>query len=261
MVYRNRDLSENIAGFSSNQGFRDRRARLSPKPAAFDLVLGSRSENNILNPIRKTNGMMWPYSPTINESVTVNYEEYDLVHTIQPLLAYKNTGLKNLQVTGTWTSQTQEEARYSLASIHFLRTVTKMFFGATGQNEATDFRGTPPPVLMFNAYGNALYHNVPVLVKEVSIDLPNDVDYVRVNLGSDATTEVNETDNLTNINNSQIPQDRSRPNSVSEEINAWVPTRFSISLTLTVQNPPKRLRQFNLNEFREGNLIKKGGWT
>lgn len=249
MVFRNINGTEPIGGNFGEDGIKDRRARLSPKPDAYDLILGPSSSDNILNPIRSTNGLMWPYSPVISDDITVNYDTYDLVHSNQPILAYKNTGLKEIGVSGTFTAQNQQEAKYCLAAIHFLRSVTKMFFGATGENNATRLRGTPPPILLFNAYGTAMYHNLPVVVTQCSMELPNDVDYVKVDYDAGVTTTdtTSEGTLITNINANQI--------------SGWVPTKFNIIARLAVQNSPKRLRRFNLDDFRQGNLIKKGGWV
>lgn len=225
MVYYN-DPSVSVSG---NLDIRDRRARLSPKPASITRVLGQKGEDNILSPLIDTNGLLWPYTPVITDSNSVNYTEFDMVHSNQPMVAYKNNALKEIQISGTFTAQNESEARYCLAVIHFLRTVTKMYFGASGNNSATQLRGTPPPVLLFNAYGTALYHNVPVLVRQFSVEFPNDVDYVEVPSPVDGTS-------------------------------AWVPAEFLVITQLIVQNSPKRLRQFNLDSFRKGDLIKKGGW-
>ena len=253
--------NEKIAG---QHGFKDRRVRLSAKPSAKDIVYGPNIRSNILRPLYTTGGLLFPYTPTINDSATVNYESYDPIHTNQPFAAFKSVAAKDITVIGTFTAMNQDEAKYCLAAIHFLRTITKMYFGvgsdgSISSNAGRDLRGTPPPILLFNGYGTAIYHNVPVIVTTYNIELPQDVDYVRVNTTS-LGINVNEEIEQDNFDNGPIPQDRII--SKSSDITAWVPSRFIISITIQVQNTPDRLRrQFNLNDFRTGKLIKRGGWV
>lgn len=248
-VYGQNESSVTIGG-PWEDGINDRRVRLSPKPAAFNKILGPKGSGNILDPLRATNGMMWPYTPNITDATTVNYEMYDIIHSNQPIAAFKNVAAKELQVVGTFTAQNNVEGLYCLAVIHFLRTVSKMFFGARKPNSfATESRGTPPPILMFNGYGTAIYHNLPVILTNYSIELPQDVDYIQVSPG-ESTVETARADEsaivLSNFN--------------KKGISAWVPSKFNIAMTLIVQNTPKRLKRFDLDEFRKGGLIKEGGW-
>ncbi|MFA5491164.1 MAG: hypothetical protein WC284_18440, partial [Candidimonas sp.] len=42
---------------------------------------------------------------------------------------------------------------------------------------------------------------------------------------------------------------------------AYLPSRFTMSVTMTVQQTPKKLRQeFNYDRFKSGELVKRGGW-
>lgn len=253
------------AGYGSKtvtgHGINDRRARLSPKPLAFTQVLGPKERQNILFPLYHTNGLMFPYTPNITESTSVNYEMTELTHSNQPIASFKNGGPKELQVTGMFTAQNDEEAQYCFAAIHYIRTVTKMFFGVGGQ--AAEKRGTPPPILMFNAYGTGMFHNLPVIVTSAAIEYPMDVDYVEVNVNTTylATTSAS-VQTQGQPNNSATSE--SRTNAVvipgRKEVSAWVPSKFNIALTLNVQNTPNRLKKFDLDEFRQGALIKNGGW-
>ena len=55
--------------------------------------------------------------------------------------------------------------------------VSKMHFGETSASP-----GKPPPVLRFYAYGDLMFKNVPVTIRSFSYDLPNEVDYVDVEI-------------------------------------------------------------------------------
>ena len=253
-----------IKGQQGQGGFKDRRARLSAKPDARNEIYGNRDVTNILYPLWETGGLLWPYTPTLADNISVNYETYDPVHSNQPYLAFRSVAAKEIVCSGLFTAQNQQEAEYSLAAIHFLRTITKMYFGVGSSNtpaslKAVAARGTPPPVLLFNAHGTALYHNVPVVVTGYSVELPNDVDYVELQNSSIptqiSTDEYN--DHILMKNITTTAQSRNQ-----ESITAWIPTRFTITVNMVVQNSPNRWRRnFNLNDFRTGKLVKKGGWV
>ena len=38
--------------------------------------------------------------------------------------------------------------------------------------------GNPPIILKFNAYGDYVFKDIPVIIKSYSVDLPNGVDYI-----------------------------------------------------------------------------------
>ena len=263
--------SEPIQSPKGNDGgvgtFQDRRARLSAKPLARPDVYGPNESSNILHPIWHAGGLMWPYTPIITDNISVNYETYDPTHTNQPFAAFRSVGMKEIMCSGQFTAQNQEEGEYCLAVIHFLRTITKMYFGIGGEDTtAIDLRGTPPPVLLFNAHGTAIFHNVPVIVTSYSIELPQDVDYINVgksvksvDTGFKADYDVSDDNTINRADGTERTFTRQR---LIDSISAWIPSRFNVTVNMSVQNSPDRLRRnFNLNDFRTGALIKKGGWV
>ena len=229
-----------------------RRVRLRPKPAAVDQILGTAG---ILQPLRSTNGMVFPYQPTITYQQDVQYQAIELIHTNQDFYTYSRTPALKLTVDGEFSIQNQKEGIYALACIHFMRTVTKMWFGgATGASQA--LAGTPPPVLLFDGFGQYMFNALPVIVTQFSVSLPKDVDYVPVY--GDSTTISSAPSAL------QISQDLAAMNNQNIKSSsgyAWLPALFTIQMQLTVQNTPKRLRSFDLDQFRSGELIKKGSWV
>ncbi len=242
-------MVEPIAGGDEN--IRDRRARISAKPGAKKEIYGPRGNNNILNPLYGAGGLLFPYTPTINDTATVNYEMYEPVHVNQPFAAFKSVAAKEITIIGTFTTMNKQEAAQNLANIHFLRTITKMYFGVK-----SSLRGTPPPILLFNAYGTAMYHNVPVIVTTFNVEFPQDVDYVQIQ--TNAGTERLDIDFGFDI----FSADRFASETFTGDITAWMPTRFIISVNMTVQNTPDRLRrEFDLDDFRTGKLVKRGGWV
>lgn len=223
-----------------------RRVRLRPKPNGTTPVYGS--SNGLLSVLSTTNGLVFPYQPTITWQQEVQYTEMELIHTNQDIQAYKRTPSLKLSVDGEFTVQNQTEGLYALACIHFLRVVTKMYFGDSDPN-----RGTPPPVLCFDAYGAYMFNSLPVIVTNFAITLPKDVDYVPVDASGVAET-ANQTGNWDSLTNAYL--------SDSDDSNiAWLPSLFSIQVQLTIQHTPARLRTFSLEDFRTGTLLQSGGWV
>jgi hypothetical protein len=230
--------------YTNDSDANGRRVRLRPKPVAVGEIIGG---SPLLAILKETGGMVWPYQPMITYNQEVEYQSVEMVHTNQELYAYKRTPAVKLTVEGEWTVQNQKEGKYALACLHFLRTVTKMYFGQ-GANI-----GTPPPVLLFDAYGQYMFNRLPVIVTAFTPTLPKDVDYVPINVDVENLTQWN----IKTKNPLQGPV-----NGTSKDGYVWLPAVFSITVTLTVQNTPSRLRQFNLNDFRNGTLLKNpnGGW-
>lgn len=255
--------------FSNDSDAQGRRVRLRPKPMGAMQVYGS---NGLLQPLRNTNGMVWPYQPSITYNQPVDYTPMDLVHVNQELYAYTRTPSLKLNVTGPFTVQNQQEGIYALAAIHFCRVVTKMYFGQNDPNA-----GTPPPVLLFDAYGQYMFNQLPVLVAGFTVELPNDVDYVPVDLtniqsyspaqaasNQPGFSQVQKTPQLTgytNIANSTLMSTRLfRSDLTGGNGYVWLPAVFNLTVDLIVQNTPKRLRQFDLAKFTTGELMKEGRW-
>ena len=246
-----------------------RRVRLRPKPAAVSQIYGL---SGLLQPLKTTNGMIWPYQPTITYDAQVDYANIELVHVNQEILAYTKTPSVKLTVAGAYSVQNQQEGIYALACIHFLQTVTKMYFGSSGDNN-----GTPPPVLLFDAYGQYMFNALPVLVTSFSVELNNDIDYVPINLANIQTytalqaqtnsvgysrlqTTTQMTSNGDARNAAYVASRIFQQSLQSTEGYIWLPSVFSITVGLTVQNTAARLRSFNLDSFRTGQLMKGGGW-
>lgn len=250
-----------MADFINDQDGKGRRARLRPKPAAVQKE--KMLDGNILSPLKQTNGMVWPYQPTINYTQQVDYQAVPLVHTNQDFYAFTRSPTPELQVEGEFTVQNQSEGIYALACIHFLRTVTKMYFG-TGAH-----LGVPPPVLLFDAFGKYMFNKLPVIVTAFTANMVKEVDYVAISVkGAGGTSGTSGYSNIVpdtgnhdifgtnNSANNEVPTAVS--GSGSDVI--WLPSLFNISVTMKVQNTPARLTQFDLDKFRTGDLLKSGGW-
>jgi len=218
----------------------DRRARIRPKLDGADYIYG---ESGLLQILRQTDGMAWPYTPTINVAQQVDYSSYDPVHANQEFLTFSRTKAPQITCVGAFTAQNKSEALYMLACVHFLRSVTKMDFGINA-----DRPGTPPPILLFSAWGQFMFNDLPVVITNFTYDLPGDRDYVKVPISAE-TERVFENLQSPTTNNSS---------------DTYVPTELNIAVTMTVQNSPKRqTNKFDLKSFKSGKLLRDSqtkGW-
>jgi len=112
---------------------KDYRVKIQPigeDNKSMEMILGQDISSNILRPLWKTRGLMFPYTPMIQvQHASINYGQYDLAHTNYDYFAYQRTSSPTATVTGVFGAHTQEEAEYMMAAIHFLRVVTKSNFG------------------------------------------------------------------------------------------------------------------------------------
>jgi len=259
--------SFNVTPDTDAQG---RRVRLRPKPGAIisNNIYGG---SGLLQPLRATNGVVWPYQPTITWEQSVDYSSIDMVHVNQEIYAYTKTPAAKFSISGDFSVQNNQEGIYALAAIHFMRVMTKMYFG-TGPA-----LGTPPPVLLFDAYGQYMFNQLPVIITQFSVGLPNDVDYVPVDMSYQQTYDNSQSQtNMQGFSKTQkTPQLLSQQASFDANFIAsslfqsglkgqsgyvWLPSVFNLSVSLTVQNTATRLRAFNLDSFRTGELMKQGRW-
>ena len=124
-------------------------------------------------PLEATGGVLFPYTPIIGLSHRANYEMEGLLQTNYTTPYYTKSSVDSISIQGRFTAQNEKEANYILAMMNFLRTATKMFYGAKSQN-----RGTPPPVLYLDGYGQNLFDHIPVVISEFQYSMPNDCHYI-----------------------------------------------------------------------------------
>jgi hypothetical protein len=243
------------------------------KAAALEqLDAGQVSAAGIMQPLLYTDGVIFPYTPTISTAYRANYTPYDLTHSNYRGYFYQNSAVEEISLTGTFTAQDTSEANYLLAVIHFFRSVTKMFYGATDP-----MRGAPPPVCFLSGLGQYQFNYHPVLVSSFSYNLPNDVDYIRA--GSVSNNGTNLTDRRDRgiaapttitavlgrlLGIKAAPGGMTKPPPPATlQINSptYVPTKIDISLTLLpIQSRSDISKIFNLQQYASGSLLKGGFW-
>ena len=179
------------------------------------------SYTDIMAPLSITGGVVFPYTPTVIVNHTANYDAMHPVHSNYPFYAYQNSQVDQMTITGDFVQQTEADAEYWVAVMHFLRSSTKMAYGETSN------QGYPPPLLKLNGYGQFVFNNIPVLLQTFMIDLPSDVDYIETTFGGGGKT--------------------------------FVPVKCQIALTLVPQYSRRKVEQFSLDKFISGSYLKTGG--
>ena len=261
----------------------DWRVRLQLAPGANYLYKnesGNGAATGILAPLYATDGVIFPYTPSIETSYNASYETYDLTHSNFRGYFYKNSKVNDINIRAVFTAQDTQEANYLLAVIHFFRSVTKMFYGAKDP-----YRGAPPPLTYLSGFGQHQFNQHPCLVQSFNYSLPNEVDYIRAeapnNYGESMLTQRSRTGpiapnpgspSLTRLFGTatkpppgalKIPP---APGMVTSNVNnllqaTYVPTKIEISLVLLPVNTRSQVsQQFNMQGFASGALLKGGFW-
>lgn len=172
----------------------------------------------LFKPLENTGGVVWPYLPNISVTSKANYTSSENVHSIYPFQSYKNSLIEDINISGEFTCENELEAAYWIAATTFFKTATKMFFG-TGNNA-----GSPPIVCNLTGYGSSVFDKVPVVIKSFTVDLKDDVNYIRCN---------------------------------TFRTNTWVPVVSTISVTVSPIYNRARLRQFSLTDYANGKMAGK----
>ena len=238
----------------------DRRARLGPAAQAMTTVLGPHDDcNSLLQPLWATRGVVFPYTPDITFGGAANYSSWHFTHSNYQQFQYQNSMPSEIQVTATFTAQTNAEAQYMLAVLTFLRASTMIQFGnaAVVKNTA----GTPPPVLRFNYLGDHMFNNVPVVLQNYSYLLEREVDYVEIVASGVDSNQRNNPTGGEGLSGALAAAREFFGNAFPGRAgsNTFMPTQIVITMLLGVQQNPRNIREsFDLDKFKSGDLITKG---
>lgn len=194
----------------------------------------------ILEPLKSTNGVIFPYTPSITTSYTASYSPQKTTHSNYPAYFYEASEVSAINISGDFTVQTIEEGQYLLACIYFFRASTKMFYGEGG--------GNPPPVLFLNGYGNEYFKNVPCVLTAFQHVMGSDVDYLEI----PSVTNSSPYYPIAAVN---VPGPRT---SQGAPKTTRVPLLSQIQVTLQPVYSRETMAKFDLNEFAAGKLIDKG---
>lgn len=236
------------------------RLALSDDPSATYLYKSP--TRSILDPLKKTNGVIFPYTPNISVNYAAKYDESNLTHSNYKIYQYSNSAVESVQITGEFTAQDTHEANYLLAVIHFFRSMTKMFYG----QDMSPKRGTPPPLCYLYGMGTFQFSAHPLVITGFSYNLPVDVDYIKTvstyDPGQEQPSSVSQTQPSRLSNSGAItggkptPPDWSSLSSNQTGFVTWIPTRINLSITcLPVQSRNQISNKFSLNDYATGKLL------
>jgi len=202
----------------------DTRVRLSLSPNSGQILYKS-FNNKLLEPLNDTDGVLFPYTPTISVSHTAQYTGMHPAHSNYVQHSYNASSVDAISIDGYFTANNADEARYVFAVLHFLRSAYKMFFGTDAN------RGTPPPVLRLSGYGPFNYNSVPVVLTNFTEIMSADRDYIEVPLAS-------------------------APDSATKTM---IPTFMNMTMTLSPIYTKNQISNFGLESFARGDLIGRPG--
>jgi hypothetical protein len=193
----------------------DWRVRISCEWSIFDSLL--------FQQLKDTGGVVWPYMPSVTVSTKADYSPIAITHGNYAQYSYKNSTVDDITISGEFSCETNDEGAYWIAATTFFKTATKMFFGQGAQ------AGNPPIICKLSGYGSSIFQNVPVIIKSFSVDLKDDVNYIRCEPSYDTADYT------------------------------WVPTLSTITVVVAPVYTRQGLRQFNLQNYAAGQMIGPGG--
>ena len=197
------------------------------------------------------NGMRWPVTPFINMSHSANYDSRAVIHNNYPYYAYQNSQIDQITISGSFPVNDQKSGLNFLGTLHFLRTVTKMYYGAESINQ-----GNPPPVCRLNGYGDFVYKNVPVIITNFNVELREQIDYIGITVPTGG--QASEFTTIQDVTGMATAEDTRDAEESSGSVN-YVPTDSLIAVTcLPIYSRNKITNEFTLKKFAQGDLREKG---
>lgn len=190
--------------------------------------------DTVLKPLVLTGGLVFPYTPTILIQHTATYNSLQPVHSNYPFYNFQSSQIEDIVITGEFFCENARDAQYWVAMLHFLRAVTKMAYGQSPNV------GSPPPVIRLNGYGDFVFPNVPVVIRNFTVDLPTDVDYIKTQI--DGEISVGGASTSLNFIGQQ----------------GWAPVQSQVSVTVVPVFSRAKASQFNLTTFINGGYLGTG---
>ena len=192
--------------------------------------------NEVLEPLKEAKGFHFPLTPTFVIQHSASYNAMEQTHSNYPHFAYEKSQVDQMSIIGEFPVQNQDDAKYQVAVVHFLRSVTKMFFGG-GNDEP--LKGHPPPILHLSGYGDHMFNKVPVVIHQMSVEQRNSVDYI-------------------STKQSSVYQDDLQEFDVEDKSQTWAPTTSLITIMVSPIYSRETVKNFTLGKFVRGELSGKG---
>lgn len=160
--------------------------------------------------------------PSISESQSAQYDTVDIIHHPGAILKYKGTAAREWQITADFVSRTVEEATENLRRLNLIRSWVMPFYGVGTGTAYPDQLGGPPQILKFYGFGPKMIGEASVVLSNFSWTFEPEIDYIFAG------------DSLEN----RTP----------------FPVHIRVQLSLSETWSPKQFTQFNLKDYREGNM-------
>ena len=199
--------------------------------------------NPLMSPLADINGIFWPLTPSMVIQHSANYNAMDMTHSNYPHQAYQNSQVDSLNIIGEYPVQNQDDAKHWVATVNFLRTVTKMFFGV---DDGTGLKGNPPPILHLSGYGDHMFQKVPVVLNSFNVELRSGIDYISTKQESTSFKQLNGPDAGYDLSAN------------STEAMTWAPTLSNISVLVTPIYSRDDVSKFSMKKFVNGELNGRG---
>jgi len=205
--------------------------------AVYDSILAN---NDLLNPLVPSRGIFWPLTPAVVIQHSANYNPLSQTHSNYPFQAYQNSQVDSMNIIGEFPVQNSDDAKHWVATVNFLRTITKMYFG-----KEQALKGNPPPIMHLSGYGDHMFNKVPVVVNTFNVELRPGIDYISTK--------------QTQVGYGQGRVDPTLAAAVEEGTSqTWAPTLSNISVLVTPIYSRESIKKFSLSEFARGQLSGKG---
>lgn len=248
------------------------RLRLAPNSTYLYNTPNNLGGPGIMAALKRTDGVIFPYTPAVDTAYKANYEGYDLTHSNYRGYFYRNSYVDQINIRAQFTAQDTNEANYLLAVIHFFRSATKMFYGKDQQ------RGSPPPLVYLSGYGDYQFNEHPCVISQFNYQLPPDVDYIRCQSALDVNTNLLQNRIRNPIANNPLAYTANRllnsnllpgaldfrpsvANNLPMGSPTYVPTKMELSISLLpIQSRENVSKNFNVKDFANGNLLRAGYW-
>ena len=145
-----------------------------------------------------------------------------------------------MNIIGEFPVQNADDAKQWVATINFLRTITKMYFG-----KEQALKGNPPPIMHLSGYGDHMFSKVPVIVNTFNVELRPGIDYISTKQNNTPYKQLTGPDAGEFLN-------------AEGESQTWAPTLSNISVLVTPVYSRNSIKNFSLSEFARGELSGKG---
>ncbi len=232
------------AKWSGRNDTTDWRVRLQVPPGALQKFFDF-DNNPLLSPLKESQGMFWPLTPTVQIAHSANYNALSQTHSNYPFQAYQTSQIDAFSIIGEFIVQNSDDAKHWVATVNFLRTATKMFFGS--DKGLDGLKGNPPPIMHLYGYGDHMFNKVPVVINSFNLELRQGIDYISTNQQSQSSKAIG----ADKFDNYIYDENRI-------EDSSWAPTISNISVQLTPVYSRDSIKNFSMKKFVNGELNGKG---